>query len=620
MPAKPNFYGWVLRAPDGPAATVQFAAREATGGAPQLTLVFESSSGPVTTIVRTPDGPVRGPTTIVAELRATGGDTIAGAEYTLDAATAAGSGDALQPSDDAFDSTVETATLTLDACTLGDGARQIHIRGRDSGGDWGALTAASIVVDCTAPAPPAIDALPPRLDRASVVITGTSEPGTTVWLEGTLVAEPGDSGEWSYVAALEPGPNTFRFTARDAAGNESAPASVTIERGDTALFVTVEPVQSPTRDSRAVLYGRRSAAGQVRVNGASASAVGDRWSHTIDLDEGANAIRIEIGDGGDADRRIDLTIVRDSHAPTSPKRLSTTPPRDDCTLTTSVLAEWEAASDSGTGVAEYRYTWDHTPESDVVGGRGATATSVREELAPGEWYVHVVAVDAAGNTSPPRHYGPVCLEGDGGAIEGAVFVDADGDGRYAFGDEPGLAEWRVATGAGEAGRSALTDDDGAYRLAAPIGSHAVCVATPSRYETPWYAAPGTPTSDGVACRSVEIASATASGFADFGFYRLSVLHGRVFADTDGDGRADAAEAPLEGVAVTATNGRGETTGALAGAGGEYELVLAPGEYLVCAEAPRGFAPSAPASDRGCWAIAIRSGHDVPGPDFGFAAR
>lgn len=112
-------------------------------------------------IARTPYLTVLGPdsqeATVVSETQTasvilddsdTGNNTIAGAEYSIgkpfwDPAHVA---KPLTAVDGAFDSPTETASASLDVSGVADGRHLVYFRGRDSEGNWGAVTAAFLEV------------------------------------------------------------------------------------------------------------------------------------------------------------------------------------------------------------------------------------------------------------------------------------------------------------------------------------------------------------------------------------------------------------------------------------------------------------------------------------------
>jgi hypothetical protein len=114
-------------------------------------------------------------------------------------------------------------------------------------------------VGVTPVAPPttaAADSVPPSLvitypsegstvDEKMIIFTGTTEPGARVFA-GRYEAEVATSGEWHILLVLSEGANLARFTAQDAAGNETS-ASVTVIYAAPAPVTTTTPKsETPT--------------------------------------------------------------------------------------------------------------------------------------------------------------------------------------------------------------------------------------------------------------------------------------------------------------------------------------------------------------------------------------
>lgn len=413
--------------------------------------------------------------------------------------------------------------------------------------------------------------------------------------------------------SLEHGANTLEFVARDSNGNQSAPTRIAITRLRT-LAPTVNPPASPTNAAEATLTGAAPIEAVVSVNGKDGGVrVGERWETTVRLAEGANTFTISARENDLTSAPLVVVIVRDSIPPHAPTGFRSTPARDRCAVSGEVEAQWNVASDEGTGVAGYRYRWDTLPEGDGSGGAMTGQPSIRSALGAGRWYLHVVAIDGAGNVSPARHYGPVCLLGNGGTIAGTVFADLDADGRLF--DEPGLAGWRVRATSDGITLDAVTDSDGAFRIEAPAGASTVCVRPPSGNRAAWTAASEIVAGDGEFCRPAADRG-SGQGWIDFALFRRARLDGSVFIDRDSDGRRDRDEPGLAGVAVRLIDGAGAAVSATTGIDGAYAFDLPPGDYLMCAVPPPGMAVSTPTPDGGCVAVAVRSGHDVAGPSFG----
>ncbi len=71
---------------------------------------------------------------------------------------------------------------------------------------------------------------------------------------------------------------------------------------------------------------------------------------------------------------------------------------------------WGAATDTFAGVASYSYAFDGNPTGSCAGGSTASLSATSGALADGSHYVHVCAVDFAGNTGAAVHGGPYVVD------------------------------------------------------------------------------------------------------------------------------------------------------------------------------------------------------------------
>ena len=99
----------------------------------------------------------------------------------------------------------------------------------------------------------------------------------------------------------------------------------------------------------------------------------------------------------------------DTSAPTAPGTVSSashdpvSTPVSDATIDVA----WGAASDAVSGVGELQPTASTTHADGSCAGSAAASTSATSgALADGNWYVHVCAVDLAGNVGAAAHGGP----------------------------------------------------------------------------------------------------------------------------------------------------------------------------------------------------------------------
>ncbi len=112
--------------------------------------------------------------------------------------------------------------------TLGDGAHRIPVVSTDSAGN-SASTTVDIIVDTVAPSITLVSP-PSTVEVASVTISGSTEAGADVYLNGIAVAVDA-TGAFSVNVALVTGSNTITAVAMDAAGN-SRSTSTTVTFND----------------------------------------------------------------------------------------------------------------------------------------------------------------------------------------------------------------------------------------------------------------------------------------------------------------------------------------------------------------------------------------------------
>jgi plastocyanin len=108
------------------------------------------TTGPVTSGVGASPDPTNGAASVTltatVDDSATGGSSIAAAEYFVDVAGAAGTGTAMAAADASFDSVSEGVTASVDVSALALGSHTLHVRGQDSAGNWGGTQLAAFDV------------------------------------------------------------------------------------------------------------------------------------------------------------------------------------------------------------------------------------------------------------------------------------------------------------------------------------------------------------------------------------------------------------------------------------------------------------------------------------------
>lgn len=232
-------------------------------------------------------------------------------EAFFDAPGPNGSGIQMLAVDGLYDSPTEAAYVFVPLTTIramADGAHQIHVHGQDSNNTWGAFAVGSLVIDKAAPAVSAGAFTPnPTNGAANVTLTATAADGATniaaaEWFRGAdpgvgrataLAAADGSFNSTSEaltasisLAGLTPGQYTFSLRARDAAGNWSAVANVTLtvslaggifsdgfESGTFAAWTSTSGSGLSITPAAAMAGSTRGM--QVAINGAAPSFVVD---------------------------------------------------------------------------------------------------------------------------------------------------------------------------------------------------------------------------------------------------------------------------------------------------------------------------------------------------------
>ncbi|MBI5843963.1 MAG: hypothetical protein HZB23_04745, partial [Deltaproteobacteria bacterium] len=120
---------------------------------------------------------------------------------------------------------------------LEEGENWIHVRTVDAAGNWTATYHyGPWLLDTTAPAAPTLNPATTPTNLAAQNLTGGKEAFTALYINGVLASALDSAAVWSYDAALSEGENGYTVTVRDAAGNESPGAFVSI------LLDTVAPL------------------------------------------------------------------------------------------------------------------------------------------------------------------------------------------------------------------------------------------------------------------------------------------------------------------------------------------------------------------------------------------
>jgi|GEM_PF-2038968 len=226
-----------------------------------------------------------------------------------------------------------TEVVALDEATtwsatfdLEEGENVFRLACHDRAGTKSPDTLVSVVADFTPPNPPVLDPEPPAFsEEATLQVTGTKDVASGVWVNGEQMTGVDDELTFSGTFTLEQGENTLRFTAQDAAGNESDVVAYTIVHSD--VYFTVDTLPELTAQAQLTVGGAVGEGVAVYLDGSALSppaAQDGTWSATIDLDEGENTLVFEGRKEGSLPLEISRSVTLDS-TPPAPPRLDAIP-------------------------------------------------------------------------------------------------------------------------------------------------------------------------------------------------------------------------------------------------------------------------------------------------------
>jgi len=255
---------------------------------------------------------------------------------------------------------------------------------------------------------------------ANISLTGTaSDSGrgdsgiAHVWVNGALASGGTASGSgtanWSRTLTLPSASNTILVEAQDGAGNYTA-TMLTLTRDVVApmVAITSHTPGQVVNTSSITLSGTATDQGSggngvasLTVNGTAAAggtASGNgvaNWSRTLSLSSGSNVLSISASDTAGNVRTTQITIVRDSTAPS----ISITSHSSGQTVTSGTITLSGTATDNGaggngvTGVAVN----GATASGGTASGNGSASWNRTVTLSVGTNTLTVTAADGAGN-------------------------------------------------------------------------------------------------------------------------------------------------------------------------------------------------------------------------------
>ncbi len=223
-------------------------------------------------------------------------------------------------------------------------------------------------------------------NKATVTVSGTTDPGASVAIDGKAVAVAPD-GSFSGASTLPDGPHTFTIVATNAAGlTETTTRSVTVDTTVPAITLTSPANGLLTRSPVVQVTGTTEAGATVVVNGVDAAvSTSGQFSVAISLHEGPNTIAATATDpaGNQANASVGVTLD------TVPPAITITSPRSGANESSPAVTV--------TGMTEPGATVVVNGQSVSVDASGAF--SVQLTLSEGANLITATSTDAAGNSA-----------------------------------------------------------------------------------------------------------------------------------------------------------------------------------------------------------------------------
>jgi uncharacterized repeat protein (TIGR01451 family)/MYXO-CTERM domain-containing protein len=305
---------------------------------------------------------------------------------------------------------------------LAEGSHVFTVRAVDDAGNPGPFSdPVQVVLDLTPPDAPTILTPAPdsRIGTATPTLSGTATPGdrVDVWIRDTPVAAvvvADASGRWRYsltpAQALSEGPHTVMARARDAAGNVSSTTSSSFFVDLTAPDAPV--ITSPANGSyvserQPTVTGTAEAGSTVtvmldgRVLGTVVAGSDGAWSYRLTesqaLPDGSFVLRAYAGDmaGNVGALSAPVSFTVDLEPPTAPVIVA--PAQGAAVSSRRPLLQGTAEPGAQVAISLDGQA-PFTVQADLAGVWSFTPP---EDLAEGAHRAVAVAVDRAGNASPP---------------------------------------------------------------------------------------------------------------------------------------------------------------------------------------------------------------------------
>lgn len=127
----------------------------------------------------------------------------------------------------------------------------------------------------------------------TITITGTTEPGATVTINGKKVTVGADGKFKADVELTKEGENVISIVTKDAAGNQTS-TTVTVVLDTTPPNISHEPFKPVTMAKTYEIVGRVDPGSKVTVNGKDATVVNDYFRVVVDLKDAPSTTPVQI--------------------------------------------------------------------------------------------------------------------------------------------------------------------------------------------------------------------------------------------------------------------------------------------------------------------------------------
>jgi uncharacterized Zn-binding protein involved in type VI secretion len=241
----------------------------------------------------------------------------------------------------------------------------------------------------------AVNSVPLATNLPLLTITGTTESGATVTINGTAATVTGTA--WARTITLAEGFNLITITAANSNGS-------TLKTVNTYLLpptanqvnLTMNPLPSMTGSAGITLSGTVTSGASVLINSTPAIVTGTAWSLPVTLNPGINSFLVTASMAGMSNSTTSVNIIFDNVAPV----LNTFLPQNNSTTSNAVLTI------TGTVI-------DASPATITVTVKDINQTVITSQTVPvndgafnlaivltgGTNVIAVSAIDAAGNPS-----------------------------------------------------------------------------------------------------------------------------------------------------------------------------------------------------------------------------